>query len=305
VSSLVGSPNDRLSLARGVDLLGEAARRAGRPGLVWLAGLYYPSLNLTVDLLSSVTGMVGEMSDVTLPRAGSAGAIVTLFAPRSPLSIEWNQPVGLVGGTLLLVPAFLLLYRLVVGLARVSDEQSSSETRPGLRTAWVAGKGLGGAGLGVWLLLLGLLLGAMLVLLGPLIVLLRTLGITAKGLVTGILTPVLLLILAYAAVLMVVNQLALHSLAHNRRGAASALTHAWRLIQGDPLSALRATLVDFVLFVSVALLAGFLERLLPGGLGALAAVGLYGFAGVTRAGYWARVYRALGGLSHTDGVPGL
>jgi hypothetical protein len=32
---------------------------------------------------------------------------------------------------------------------------------------------------------------------------------------------------------------------------------------------------------------------------------LYGFAGVTRAGFWARTYRALGGLSPADGVPGL
>ncbi len=32
---------------------------------------------------------------------------------------------------------------------------------------------------------------------------------------------------------------------------------------------------------------------------------LLGFAGVTRAGYWAQAYRALGGLSPDDGVPGL
>jgi hypothetical protein len=32
---------------------------------------------------------------------------------------------------------------------------------------------------------------------------------------------------------------------------------------------------------------------------------LYGFAGVTRAGFWARAYRALGGLSSADQVPGL
>jgi hypothetical protein len=32
---------------------------------------------------------------------------------------------------------------------------------------------------------------------------------------------------------------------------------------------------------------------------------LTGFAGVTRAAYWARAYRALGGLSPDDGVPGL
>lgn len=304
MSSLVGSPNDRLSLARGVDLLAEAARRAGRPGLVWLAGLYYPSLNLTVDLLHGVLGMVGEMSGLVLPRAGSSSTIVTLFAPRSPIRLELSHPVGALAAALALLPLFALIYRLVVGLARVSDARGQTE-RLTLRAAWDAGRGLGGAGLGVWLLLLGLLFGAMLVLLGPLVLLLRTLGITGEGLTTGLLMPALLLILAYAAVLMVVNQLALHSLAHNHRGAASALTHAWRLVQGDPFSALRATLVDLVLFLSVALLARFLEGVLPTTVGAVAAVGLFGFAGVTRAGYWARVYRALGGLSHTDGVPGL
>lgn len=304
MSSLVGSPNDRLSLARGVDLLAEAARRAGRPGLVWLAGLYYPSLNLTVDLLHGVLGMVGEMSGLVLPRAGSSSTIVTLFAPRSPIRLELSHPVGALAAALALLPLFALIYRLVVGLARVSDARGQTE-RLTLRAAWDAGRGLGGAGLGVWLLLLGLLFGAMLVLLGPLVLLLRTLGITGEGLTTGLLMPALLLILAYAAVLMVVNQLALHSLAHNHRGAASALTHAWRLVQGDPFSALRATLVDLVLFLSVAFLARFLEGVLPTTVGAVAAVGLFGFAGVTRAGYWARVYRALGGLSHTDGVPGL
>ena len=97
------------------------------------------------------------------------------------------------------------------------------------------------------------------------------------------------LLLAYAIVLMVLNQLALHSLAHNRRGVASALTHAWRLIRSSPWSALRATVVDFVLFVSILLasqvLAGFLGAT---GIFAFAApfvvIALYGFGGVTRAG---------------------
>ena len=61
----------------------------------------------------------------------------------------------------------------------------------------------------------------------------------------------MLVLLAYAVVLMVVNQLAMHSLAHNRRGVSSALTHAWRIIKASPMSVLRATVVDFVLVVSV------------------------------------------------------
>ena len=109
------------------------------------------------------------------------------------------------------------------------------------------------------------------------------------------------------AVLMVVNQLALHSLAHNRRGVASALTHAWRLVRTSPLGALRATLVDLVLFVSVVVVDAVFVRNFAGDspLSLALELALFGFAGVTRAGYWARTYRALGGLSSSDNVPGL
>ena len=63
-------------------------------------------------------------------------------------------------------------------------------------------------------------------------------------LLAGVVLPVLAVVLAYAIILQVVNQLALHSLAHNRRGVASALTHAWRLVRGSPWGALRATIGD-------------------------------------------------------------
>ena len=42
-------------------------------------------------------------------------------------------------------------------------------------------------------------------------------------------------------------------------------------------------------------------QVITGGL----VLAIYGFAGVVRAGFWARAYRALGGLSAADHVPGL
>jgi hypothetical protein len=162
--------------------------------------------------------------------------------------------------------------------------------------------------LGLWGMLLLLLFGAMLVLVGPVVALMKLLDLARfSPLFAGLLLPALALVLVYAAVLMVLNQLALHSLAHNRRGVASALTHAWRLVRGSPLGALRATLADFVLFLFVLAVEIVLGGVLRSGppFGILAVIALYGFAGVTRAGYWARTYRALGGLSAADRVPGL
>ncbi len=53
MSFLLGSPGDRWPLAAAVDALADAARRAGVPGLIWIAGAFYPSLNLNVVLVRS------------------------------------------------------------------------------------------------------------------------------------------------------------------------------------------------------------------------------------------------------------
>jgi hypothetical protein len=177
---------------------------------------------------------------------------------------------------------------------------------PHLKRLWEEGKGLAMVAFGLWGMLLLLLFGAMLVLIAPMVALLKLIDLARfSALSAGLLLPVLVLVLAYASVLMVLNQLALHSLAHNRRGVASALTHAWRLVRASPFGALRATLVDFVLFLSVLVVDVIFARVLFPGLEGVVVLCLYGFAGVTRAGFWARTYRALGGLSHADNVPGL
>jgi len=326
MSSFVGSPAERLSLPRAVDALADAARRAGRPSLVWFVGILYPSLNLNLDLVRGVLALVREASGIDLPWAGERGGVATLFAPGLPGVSVVGDGAGEVARLFLYLPLFLISYRLIVGLVKVSDPlhvpknpemvptgstgvQAARGER--LRTIWAEGRGLGMMALCLWAMLLALLLGAMLVLIGPVLALLKVLGLASVSpLVFGLLAPVLFLILAYAAVLMVLNQLALHSLAHNNRGVASALTHAWRLVRASPMSALRATLVDFALFLALLLTGVMISDVLLApsvfeGLSSLIVLALYGFVGVTRAGFWARTYRALGGLSSVDRVPGL
>lgn len=316
MSLLLGHPSERLSLARAVDALAEAARRAGRPSLLWLIGVVYPSLNLNLDLVRSVMAMVERFSGIELPLAGEMGGFVRLFVPGLPaLGVSESRELGPV---LALLPLVLLLCRPIVGLARVSDpfyttregardESVTGATGPRLKLLWQEGQGQALVAFGLWGTLLVLLLGAMLVLIGPVVAFLKLFGLArVSPLSTGLILPALLLVLVYAAVLMVLNQLALHSLAHNRRGVASALSHAWRLVRASPLGALRATLVDFVLFLSVLIVGAVLvPSFLRDTPLVLVVLALNGFAGVTRAGYWARTYRALGGLSSADRVPGL
>ena len=78
----------------------------------------------------------------------------------------------------------------------------------------------------------------------------------------------------------------------------------------DAWATSRAVLVDLLILVATVSIWLFLKgplEILPMGesLVSLTRYALIGFAGVARAGYWARAYRALGGLSPDDGVPGL
>jgi len=113
------------------------------------------------------------------------------------------------------------------------------------------------------------------------------------------------LIFLYAATLGALNQLALQSLVFNRRGPASALAHAWRLVRHDPWAITRALLVDvgLALLVDVGLQL-FLSDWYPIVVNFLEGV-LLAITGVARSCYWARLYTSLGGLRAVDGVPGL
>ncbi len=322
MSSLLGSPGERWTLANAVDALAESARRAGVPSWVWLVGVFYPGLNLSVGLVRSLLGVIERATSIDVPGARGAGNLVFLLGPRAAV-IESSSARTVAAYALLFLPLYVLLYRFLVGLAKLSDpgawEPRAGEAAPQrappaprLRAVWEAGRHSGAPACGMWLILSGLLIGVTLFLLGPVVMLVHLFGIeTLNPLLVGLLVPLLGLVLVYGTVLHVLNQLALHSLAHNRRGVASALTHAWRLVRGSPWSAARAMLVDFVLFLFVLGAALGLARTLGrsesflGFIGSLVQLALYGFAGVTRAAFWARTYRALGGLSAADHVPGL
>jgi hypothetical protein len=214
-----------------------------------------------------------------------------------------------------------VFFRLTVGLARISPAEAWRAARgarraPTLRATWRAGRGLTFACFGLWVQLAFMMVCAIGLSLGPALVVERLMGGVAGQSVPGVLLfglfvgPFVASLVIYTAVLSVLLQLALHSLIQNRRGVGSALIHAWRIARNDPWATGRAVLVDFVLWLSVIVLTTgvtmalamtcILSWLVP-----VAWIALNGFAGVTRAGYWSRAYRSLGGLGPEDGVPGL
>lgn len=320
MSSLIGTPGERWTLARAIDAMGESARQVGRPGLVWLCGFFFPAL-------SFLGGNGGELLLGLLFRGGRDEAR------------EWQIVVG--AGVLLAV----LGSRMTAGLARLGSPESWQEHARGRRTprirdVWRAGKGLGWSALGLWLQVLLMLAVPALIVLAPPLYLLEHWGwMPAAGgdpenvFAAAILGPFAAIVLLLGFVLSVLYQLALQSLVHNRRGTGSALLHAWRIARHDPWATARAVLVDFLAFVTLLVVQGLALVLFAFSLAPLCCFApvllllffvrkpwvvrtlevVYGcmllllpcFIGVVRAAYWARVYRALGGLTPVDGVPGL
>jgi len=297
MSSSIGDINQRWSLSRAVDALGVAARQAGRPGWIWIAGLFYPILVIPgFGFEQFVAG-----PEFLFEEAGN-------LAHRTKIDTGWLV-------MLLFLP---LLARLWVGLARTCAPSTWAEEGQGgpppLRAVWRAGNNLTLSTCGLFLQVFLLSVGAI-VLLGFLpaaaFVLLVSEVSEVFGLLIVVLFPLVAFLLFYLVLLNLMFQIALHSLAQNRRGAASALMHAWRIARDDPWATARAALVDFVLYLTVKLIAVIVSLLLIAScIGIPAAVLVVpvlasGFLGVTRACYWARAYRALGGLSPDDRIPGL
>jgi hypothetical protein len=305
MSTLIGTESERWSLTRAIDALVESARQAGHPGIVWLAGLSYTfTTGLGVGWNGEAVRSIQEKGDL--------------------LHVLRNLPVGPLLG-LAVAPCagfvFLPLFRMTAGLARIGPARAwqiacGEHRTPRIRTVWSAGKGLtfGAFGLGVQLALM--VAGAALIGSLPIAALARVIEGPVDDLMTAVLmgavlVPIVLVLLGYVVILSVLNQFALQSLAHNRRGVYSALLHGWRIMRNDGWATARAVLVYVLLFVTVAIICGAVSEAchMLGHAGrtiaALVELVLFGFAGVTSAGYWARAYRALGGLSADEGVPGL
>lgn len=297
------------TLKSAVDALAGAARRAGRPGWIWIAGIAYPTFGVYgIDLL--LQGFINrrgfEEDDRWRIDFGSPG-IGSVFLDL----VGQGVPEALVATTLVVL-LMLPLYRLAVGLARVSSPRnwemlSNEHGHPTLSSAWRAGKGMAFSSAGLHIQVLFMFLLAFVLCAGPAYFLIDTMRLHRGPLILFIASPALLLLVVYGVVLSGLIQLGLHSLAQNRRGVASALLHAWRLARRDPWATGRTMAVDGVLIVASMALSAliFVIAMASCGLGFLLYPMLAGFVGLTRAGYWAGAYRALGGLSPDDGIPGL
>jgi hypothetical protein len=290
VSRWLGVEGEELTLARARAALAVCARAAGRPSWLWIAGILYPALDLVPGGLASYVHGFPSHQEVSRIAEGQLAIAVSMIV-------------------------FVFPVRLIVGLAAISTPHASSllareDRRPLLRDAWSAGRGitLSGCALTLELWLMSCIGIALLV--APPFFFLKGLGLDpGVGLFAVLLAPFVGVFLVFQALLSVIYQLALSSLAHNRRGSSSALMHGWRIARQRPWATTRAALVDLVLWVMqrvfiVAALA-LVFTCVGAPLVPLVWVGVLGFVGVTRASYWARMYRELGGLSPEDGVPGL
>ncbi|MBI5432408.1 MAG: hypothetical protein HZA52_06240 [Planctomycetes bacterium] len=319
MSKILASDDRTWSLASAVDALTESARIAGRPSLLWLAGFFYPGVGLGLGLgwswiLRSIENAGGDENStwVLAPmRLGALGAndgFTSLLV--GTLAVGCAAP--------LLFPLLLPIFRLIVGLAGWSS-QATPYARGRFRDAWRHGRGNTLSSGALWVQCWMLVVIAAAVFLLPVVALVHAaeLPIGNAGASAALPHPVTVLVsapsslvvLVYALAISILFQLALHSLAQNRRGAGSALVHAWRLARRDPWATIRAligdSLLSFVYWIAFWMLLGLLHVPVFGGIALAAYIALGGFVGVTRALYWARAYRALGGLSPADGVPGL
>lgn len=295
MTRLRGADDESWSLSEAVDALGEAARNAGRPGWIWIAGILYPGLNLGLLTAAPVLLRTEDSVSVKIDTSGFAMPLEALGA----------------GPWFAMFVVLLPIYsRLTAGLARIAPPDAWARAggplgRPRLRQSWRAGRGITSATLGMWILLATLFLTVAL----AVFTLVARVASAGGGMIAVLVAPPVLLLSLYALAISILHQLALHSLTHNRRGVGSALVHAWSVARHDPWATGRTVALDVVLqlFVFGASLAIWLplDALGLGALAVLPGYALQGFAGVTRAGFWARAYRGLGGLSPADGVPGL
>lgn len=308
MSGLYGTPGERWPLSRAVDAMAEAARRAGAPGLIWAVGFAYPQVLLSLEVVHATVGLLPVSSDANLPRAGH---IVSALLTEG---LGWAWPGAAsesVWAFLVFLPITLLVCRLITGLAYVSEPASWERLRgkrrsPSILTAWRCGKGQGFATLGVLLSMPFLLFVATLFLIGPVAFLREALpGTSPVPTVTRLfLAPIVLLLYGYGMLLLVLVQLAIHSLARNRRGAASALTHAWRLVRNSPWACVRAALVNLLLEAAAFLALILAEVRMPFQWAMVIAAFLFlGFSGVARAIFWGQAYQDLGGMTTVEDLP--
>ncbi len=315
------------TFSRAIDALVASARQAGRPSFLWLAGCVYMFLapgwhqgwSLSTALMENVVAArLTPSADLTgnFPAIGMSGPGQLLNIPSEAGSVLALSGQGLL---VLLLPVLLVGFRLQAGLARLSPPASwraalaagSGGRSPRLRQAWRAGRGITLSVVGLNFLTWFMLLVCGAFMLGP-VVFLDQLAQDLPGNqnLSVLFAPAAAFLLAYGFLLSVLFQLALQSLSHNARGSGSAFQHAWRLARHNPKATLIAVLVDVLMqLVGVAMtwIVGLFLAITCVGIPLMpvASVALMGFLGTTRCAFWARAYRALGGITAADGIPGM
>ena len=303
MSLLRGDADSTWSLPGSVDALAAAARQASRPGTIWLAGLSYQFVILGWTFGSLVARpILGHTSVRGLDEPSVR--IRPLHGMEDVLA--WVQRDGL-GAALAASPLVLVLFRLAGGLAKLSPPDAWSAAAasrvPRWWNAWRSGKGTTVSAVGLWLLFVLMMFAATVLFAAPTHLLLATVRVDALSPLTAIVSGVTIgFLLVYSFLLSILFQLGLHSLVQNRRGAASALQHAWRSARNDPMATARATVVDAVLYLTVIVPYGATVGLqkvahLHEALLLPLQAAILGFGGCARCAFWARAYRALGGIS--------
>jgi hypothetical protein len=283
MSRWLGTQAPELRLSDAATALQAAVWQAAVPGWIWIAGIFFPSLSMLVGVTTT--------------------QFVELETERG-WSISW-QPwlLAILAGPMMLFPL-----RLQAGLAltmrpsALAELPARARRTPRLRECWNSSRGLLLPSLSLWLRLTLVLLVGLAVVVVPPYFFLKGTGMDPHSVAFYLLlAPFFALAGLYQFTIALLYQLALQSLVQHRRGASSALTHAWRIAANHPWAILRAGVVDFMLTVTVVIL----SYALSAGL-ALTIVGILlipvllfvmsGAEGLARAGYWARIYLALGGM---------
>ena len=290
MSRWLGSNDEELCLADAAAGLRGAAYSAAAPGWIWVAGLFFPSLTLL--FLGILTSALDQEFD-------------------APGTIVWQPWLSLIA----INPLLLFPLRLQAGLAilmqpgALAGLPARGRRTPRLTECWRASEGLLWPVFFLWLrLTLVLLVGLSLVVVPPWFFL-KGIGIMPHSVQFLLLmSPFFALATLFQVTIASLYHLALQSLVRHRRGASSALTHAWRIAAHRPWATFRVMLIDLLLTVVVVIVGYTLTAVL-----ALSIVGIVailplvllvmpGVEGNARAGYWARMYSALGGLP--GGLPG-
>jgi len=318
-------PNQLVArLKEATDHLIESARQVARPGWAWIAGVLYPGITVHYDLEGLLQRAVelGEISPEEVAEESSGvRELVSGLSQQGDLQLTL---LGVGGSFIALIlfgiPLVLAISRLYAGLASASSvsswERSGDPSKaPSLEQVWASGEGMSWSSFGVSVLLGLMRVIAMLLLVGVPVLFFQ--GVLRDGvfeergaLFTITYLPIAGVLILYSFVLGALHQLALHSLAENRRGMTSALRHAWRLLRAEAhqsvsfiLVELCCALIGALIIMGVYLGASVLCLMTPAAL--FIHLALVGFTGVLRAAFWSRAYRQMGGATSSDRLGGV